>query len=448
MKAFSALISPLRFFLMVCFATMAAAVSAQCKLAPMTTGSVFALPEMDSVIASVKFTNYGSTPVTDFDYTLYYMDTQETTAQQHVVLDTPLEDGETTSISIKLRSGKKLGSSDVVLNVAQVNGGYNATSVPYTYITLHTVSVMPRKRVLVEDYTGMWCGNCPRGIVIMEHLRRIFPDSFVGIAIHCGDALDPRPYGYDNMERTWGPGKPSVWCGRRNKLYNFDSTTDFLTELNVMPVANIEVEAKWNVDSTDIAIHTLLTPCIGTTDDNTYSLAYALIENGMKNSNWTQTNYFDLWENNTLELPEMEKFRNSGMDVSGLTYDHVVHASLGISSGIEGSVPQKLEPNHEVEHDAAFTKIRDLAHIQCLDSLMVCAILLNTTTGKVENVAQCAIVSSTATGIHALPALPSSITSSPEEHFSIDGRRISASAPGFHLVRQKDGKVVKVWRGK
>lgn len=101
-----------------------------------------------------------------------------------------------------------------------------------------------------------------------------------------------------------------------------------------------------------------------------------------------------------------------------------------------------------MEHDAAFTKIRDLAHIQCRDSLMVCAILLNTTTGKVENVAQCAIVSSTATGIHALPTLPTSITSTPEEHFSIDGRRISASTPGFHLVRQKDGKVVKVWRGK
>ena len=36
----------------------------------MTGGSVYASPETDSVTAVVRLTNYGSTPVTDFDYTL------------------------------------------------------------------------------------------------------------------------------------------------------------------------------------------------------------------------------------------------------------------------------------------------------------------------------------------------------------------------------------------
>lgn len=439
--------TPLRYLLLLCALVISAAASAQCNLAPMTGGSVYASPETDSVTAVVRLTNYGSTPVTDFDYTLYYMDTQESVSARHVVLEEPLENGETIPISIKLRCGKTMGSSDVIFNVTQVNGGYNATSLPYTYITIHTVAVMPRKRVLIEDYTGMWCGYCPRGIVIMEHLRNLYPDSFVGIAIHCDDVLDSKPYGY-SMESEWGPTKPSIWCNRRNKLYNFDSTTDFINELNVVPVANVDVTAEWNTDSTDISIHTLLTPIIESTTDNKYALAYVLIENGMKGENWYQRNYSDLWDDNTLMLPEMEKFREGGSYVTGLSFDHVAHTSQGISTGIEGSVPEKLVPGEEVEHTASFSQIKDLTRIQCRDSLMVCAILLNTTTKKVENVAQCRITSTTTTGIHALPAWSASAVSAPEEHFSIDGRRISASAPGIHLVRQKDGKVVKIWRGK
>ncbi len=439
--------TPLRYLLLLCTLIISAAASAQCNLAPMTGGSVYASPETDSVTAVVRLTNYGSMPVTDFDYTLYYMDTQESVSARHVVLDQPLENGETTIVNIKLRCGKTMGSSDVIFNVTQVNGGYNATSLPYTYITLHTVAVMPRKRVLVEDYTGLWCGYCPRGIVIMEHLQRLYPDSFVGIAIHCDDVLDSKPYGY-SMEKEWGPTKPSIWCNRRNKLYNFDSSADFINELNVVPAANIDVTAEWNADSTDISIHTLLTPIIETSTDNHYALAYVLIENGMKSDNWYQRNYADLWDGNTLMLPEMEKFRNGGSYVSGLSFDHVAHTSQGISEGVEGSVPDKLIPGEEVEHTASFTQIKDLTRIQCRDSLMVCAILLNTTTKKVENVAQCAIVSSTTTGVHALPVWPASTTSTPEEHFSIDGRRISASTPGIHLVRRANGQVEKLWKGK
>ena len=39
---------------------------------------------------------------------------------------------------------------------------------------------------VVEEFTGTWCGNCPRGIVGMQRLEEDFGDRFIGIAIHTG----------------------------------------------------------------------------------------------------------------------------------------------------------------------------------------------------------------------------------------------------------------------
>lgn len=44
-------------------------------------------------------------------------------------------------------------------------------------------------RVVCEEMTGMWCGYCVRGIVMMEEMNRKYPDTFIGMAVHQGDAL-------------------------------------------------------------------------------------------------------------------------------------------------------------------------------------------------------------------------------------------------------------------
>lgn len=51
----------------------------------------------------------------------------------------------------------------------------------------------PHKRVLIEEGTGAWCGNCPRGILALEYLERVFPDHVVAVAVHNGDI-----YAYDD----------------------------------------------------------------------------------------------------------------------------------------------------------------------------------------------------------------------------------------------------------
>lgn len=43
------------------------------------------------------------------------------------------------------------------------------------------------KKVLVEEITGMWCGNCPQGTLAFEYLESAFPGQIIPVAIHNND---------------------------------------------------------------------------------------------------------------------------------------------------------------------------------------------------------------------------------------------------------------------
>jgi hypothetical protein len=46
------------------------------------------------------------------------------------------------------------------------------------------------KKVILEDFTGTWCGWCPEGTVIIEDLLATYPTTFIPVASHIGDALE------------------------------------------------------------------------------------------------------------------------------------------------------------------------------------------------------------------------------------------------------------------
>lgn len=46
------------------------------------------------------------------------------------------------------------------------------------------------KKVILEDFTGTWCGWCPEGTVVVENLLAAYPSTFIPVASHNGDALE------------------------------------------------------------------------------------------------------------------------------------------------------------------------------------------------------------------------------------------------------------------
>ena len=51
------------------------------------------------------------------------------------------------------------------------------------------------KKILIEDYTGFLCNNCPVATEIAEEIKQAFPEQVVIMAVHAGEFAEPFPSG-------------------------------------------------------------------------------------------------------------------------------------------------------------------------------------------------------------------------------------------------------------
>ncbi len=79
-----------------------------------------------------------------------------------------------------------LNANGEAINVQQAEG--NTTK---DYVMVGTKF---QHKVLIEDFTGAWCGWCPRVTFSIEELEKANADKFVPVALHNGDKMAFSPY--------------------------------------------------------------------------------------------------------------------------------------------------------------------------------------------------------------------------------------------------------------
>ncbi|MGB3947477.1 MAG: Omp28-related outer membrane protein [Bacteroidia bacterium] len=57
------------------------------------------------------------------------------------------------------------------------------------------------KKILIEDFTGHTCGNCPKAAKELHQIDSIYSGQIIGIAIHVGGYAIPNP-GYNGSDQT------------------------------------------------------------------------------------------------------------------------------------------------------------------------------------------------------------------------------------------------------
>lgn len=196
------------------------------SVAPMTPGNVFLKMGDKETVVPLKLTNWGDTEVTSISYTFYYTDKQVSEGPFVLNFDQPLKNGETREVKIPIKPGQKLGKEELLFNITQVNGQYNEASAGYAYLTCCTVNKMPHKRVLVEDYAGMWCWHCPIGLVATDAIARMYPDDVVAVSVHKTDDISKvvSRWVYEGLIDRYAVMVPAVWVARDNKAAGFDIT--------------------------------------------------------------------------------------------------------------------------------------------------------------------------------------------------------------------------------
>ena len=70
----------------------------------------------------------------------------------------------------------------------QVHATFQGISSQRKEVTVNPVPIEYKKRVMVEDYTGTWCGWCPRVSYALELLEKETDDAVI-VAAHQGDPM-------------------------------------------------------------------------------------------------------------------------------------------------------------------------------------------------------------------------------------------------------------------
>ena len=414
--------------------------------------------------ATIDVMNAGSNDLFMLAYTVTDVETGEVSDEEIVLLES-IGLGYVSSFDVEFEPSDSLGTvSEKMLTITRVNETTNEATGDTTVTGLvKTVSRVPERNVVEEEFSTTDCGWCPRGIAGMNGLEEKYPDNYIGIAAHSttvGSWYDPM-FCYDYYDlMAYVSSFPSCYLDRNGETLDpfYGSDEDYDTslyiandvedELEEIVEAEVGVEAEWNEDSTVINVTTDVTFLYTGAAD--YGIAYVLAGNGLSgtSSNWYQYNYYYYYSSYYDDDEYLSEWCDKSYRVKDMTYDHVALAAQDILYGTDGSIPTSVVNEELVEHTTTFDISDGIQSyytgdelIQDKTQLYVVALLIDRNTGVIVNAAKSDIAAEGMTGITNVE------TSDGEAEiigrYTIDGKAISEPVKGINIIKYSNGKTVK-----
>ncbi len=355
--------------------------------------------------------------------------------------------GHKQSISAELPVITEKGAYAINVTIQKVNGQPNGSTNATGTGKANFYNVLPVKRPVCEEYTGLWCQWCPRGFVGMELMGEKYED-FVGICFHNGDPMEI-------MSSSQYPigisGYPSADVDRIEVIDpNFESLqTYWLSQREQFAPLAIDVETKLEGDN--FKVKALVTSPLDI-DNNKYLLQFFLTQDGMQHSNWQQTNAYA--GRNDYKDGYMDWFCEQGTYVKGLVYNDVAIAWSG-KSPIEGSLPAHFIADVAESYTYTFDLNQAVTTysaapgqslVQDREKLKGVVLIIDTTTGQIVNANQA--FANTSTAIEQLTTSKEDVVAH-TTYYDLQGRRVESPRSGMFVKvetlrngKQKSRKVV------
>lgn len=203
-----------------------------------------------------------------------------------------------------------------------------------------------------EEITGTWCAWCIKGIATFEQLKAMYPDSFIGIAVHDQDIMSESVNEYKGYIYSYGhaSGLPFAYM-MRNSAYtsDFDVYADVVGQINAMPVTAF-VETTVGVPSgNNYPLSTAVTLTADMLDDR-YQVAYVLIENDVfdptQASEYKQKNAYAGGQNGPCG-----GYEDKPETIQRMHFEHVARAYVGDYKGIFASLPMYMKRDNRYVSD-------------------------------------------------------------------------------------------------
>ena len=411
--------------------------------APVAGSNVYAKVG-DEITVTQEFVNHGAAGIKSMDVE-YKLDGK--TYTKTITSKVKGQFGLNTYASFTLPAISESGTYDFSMRVVKVNGQDNMDKTPEAVTSIQVLNTVPKKRTLMEEYTGTWCGWCTRGFVALELLKKNYADDFVTISYHNNDPMEIMTSEYFPSPVS---GFPDAWIDRgmnvdpyggQGDLSRF-STLDVLQWRNAM-FANAAIDLKAELNEAEDEVNVTANVTFPYSDDNAnFALEYVLVEDGLTGAagtNWDQQNYYS---GNTSVSADLKGIAQMGGTIPGLVFNDV---AVGISQigGISESIPKSVKVDVPVEH--TYTFYPDYCYntayepiIQDKSQLYVVAILIDLNENIVANAVKVKVTTPEAVGIESVN------TNKPageNRFYNLQGQRLNKAQKGVNIVNGR--KIVR-----
>ena len=338
----------------------------------------------------VYLTNWGTEPIGSIDYSYT---TPTLSGKGSYTFTTPIAGaiGRQQRVAIDIPGMDGSGVNDLTVTVDKVNGAENAAIVKEVVTPFTLQPFVPNYRPLVEEFTGLNCGYCPRGYVMLEDMKHQYGDEFVALSYHStgweGDAMtciDPEkfpliPGGYPsaslNRNATTDPSDiPAMWEG----CYK-----------NQTP-GEIQVDYQWTDDTHTMLKATASARFLKGYTESDYRIAFAVLADGLCNEKWVQSNYYNTYSPSDLYPGEnWALFIGTDKLIPGLVFNDIV-VKYDEIRGIEGSLPATINAGEWYEYTYEFspedvTTLQGTHLVSNFDKTRVVAIIIDSRTNGILN---------------------------------------------------------------
>lgn len=339
------------------------------------------------------------------------------------------------------------GCENMKVRLVEVNGKEDAYAANNTYVsTIVTANVQDVKRVYMEEYTGLKCSWCVRGIEEISQNHTKFLGQFVAMAKHCFSGT-PTELECPSYAYSAGNGFPRGSYDRRriNNLNPEDKNELYVKAfINSGSVLGIDAIANFTDDNHSTVTATAVIKFNREQPNANYGLAFAVIENDVKG--YKQKNGY------AGSVKSYYGWEKKGGLVA-LDLQHVARLGYETNEGISDVFPKQINSGDAFSHTIELNLPKN---IQNYKNLKLIAFVIDRNSKYVENVVEVPIkeMQPTETAIRdinnvempAITFLNGYIDALDFDGkirvYTVDGKAVANTnlKPGMYIVRLTKGK--------
>lgn len=349
--------------------------------------------------------------------------------------------------AITCNAPEEKGSAILKVRLVEVNGKEDAYAANNTYVsTIVTANVQMTKRVYMEEYTGIKCPWCVRGIEEISQNHTKFPGQFVAMAKHCYSGT-PTELQCSSYTYSTGNGFPRGTYDRRrtNGLDTTDKNELYVKAfINSGSVLGIDAIANFTDADHSKVTATAVMKFNRELPNANYGLAFAVIENDVKG--YKQKNAY------AGSVKSYYGWEKKGGLVA-LDLQHVARLGYETVNGISDVFPKQINSGDAFSHTIELNLPKN---IQNYKNLKLIAFVIDRNSKYVENVVEVPIkeMQPTETAIRDINNVETPAITFLNGYidalnfdgkisvYTVDGKAVANTnlKPGMYIVRLTKGK--------